>query len=99
MAFSADWSDLGDAIIDEFGESVTYRRTGSPDITISAAPSDPAAEDAMPGQHTVRIVRRADITNGPTEGDKIVIATVVYDIFAVRTNDGDPLARLYLSKS
>lgn len=93
------WDGLNDSVLAVFGESVTYRRTGSADLAITAIPSDPLPEEAAPGQYTVYAVRAADITNGPIVGDKLVIGGTVYDIFDVRLRQTDSMARVFVSKA
>lgn len=97
-----DWNtilaDADSVCLSTFGESVTYRRVGSADVVISAIPADPLIEDNVAGQFTVRRVRRADVSGEPRTGDVLLIGSVVYDIFAVRGPEHDPLVRLYLQK-
>jgi len=90
--------DLAAAVLYEFGETCTHRRSLA-DTTIIAAPADPLPEDTFPGQYTVRLIRIADLPDGVQEGDQILFDTVAYDVFAVRQRENGALARVYLSKA
>lgn len=81
-------SDLNPALLEEFGEPITYRKLANPDVACSAVWTDEIPEASQPG-----IIGRADISDTeltltPSAGDLIIRNSVTFRVVEPVIKDG-----------
>jgi hypothetical protein len=76
-----DYSDLNSAVLDEFGESITYRVPGDPNTTaITGVFRDEVAETESPGWITELFMSADAIAFDAERGHQILRGTDTYTV-------------------